>query len=78
MSNYSPPVLRAKLTGLVHMSDIGVCTLLIRAVVSRLSVSQVVGSAATARARFTAHALSFNRQAFLRVSLATPGCGGSA
>ena len=72
MSNYSPPVLRAKLTGLVHTPDIAVCMVLeVRAVVSRLSVSQAVGSAATARARFKSHAL-FLRQAFLRVSLVGP------
>jgi hypothetical protein len=51
-------LLRAKLAGSNHVLDIVAWLASIRAMAGRLSVSQVVGSAVTARARFKSHALS--------------------
>ncbi len=68
MSNYSPPILWAKLTGLVRLPDIAMRTVVVQAVAGRLSVLQAVGGAATARARFKSHALPINWQAVSTVS----------
>ncbi len=52
MPNYKPPAkLRGKLTTLDRAPGIAARSLSYQAMVSRLSVSQVVGSAATARAQ---------------------------
>ncbi len=61
MSNYVPPVrLLGKLTAPGCVDDIATRPNSTNAVVGRVSVSQVVGGAATPRARFKSHALPFN------------------